>query len=91
MKYYIQFSCGHKATVELFGKSADRDKKIRYFEEQGVCPDCYREQKEIERTIGRHEVVMPYKEYKEKYPNFPTKNGSYNFVSKTIVVYIPDV
>lgn len=39
-KYDITFSCGHEGTVCLFGKSAEREKKIKYLEEYGLCRDC---------------------------------------------------
>ena len=52
MKYDVRFSCGHTHTVELFGKSADRERKIKWYEEFGVCPDCYAEQKRIEMTVA---------------------------------------
>ena len=50
MKYEVKFSCGHTATVELFGKTKDRERKIKYFEEQGICPCCYKKQQEAERA-----------------------------------------
>ena len=43
-KYDVKFSCGHEGTVELFGKSADRERKIAYFEKHGVCSECYKTQ-----------------------------------------------
>lgn len=43
-KYDVKFSCGHEGTVELFGKSADRARKIAYFEKHGVCSECYKMQ-----------------------------------------------
>lgn len=44
MKYDVTFSCGHTGTVDLFGKSSERNKKIQYFEQFGVCKDCYNAQ-----------------------------------------------
>ena len=89
-KYYVKFSCGHSDTVELLGKSKERQRKIKYFEEHGVCKECYTKQKEIEKTIGRREVKMSYKIYKEKYADCPIKSGSYDGFEKTIVVYVSD-
>ncbi|OUO94828.1 hypothetical protein [Cloacibacillus sp. An23] len=40
-KYTITFSCGHEGVVNLFGKSADREDKIRWYEEHALCPACY--------------------------------------------------
>ena len=39
-KYQVTFSCGHTATVQLLGKEADRQKKIAWYEENGLCPKC---------------------------------------------------
>lgn len=43
MKYEVTFSCGHTGTVQLYGKGDERERKIRYFEEYGVCSECYKE------------------------------------------------
>lgn len=40
MKYDVKFSCGHTCTVELFGKTSDRERKIKWYEECAVCPIC---------------------------------------------------
>ena len=39
-------SCGHEDEVALFGKSAERDRKIQYFEKFGLCKECYKQQKQ---------------------------------------------
>lgn len=51
MKYTVTFSCGHTAEVELFGKSSDREWKLQKMAE-GLCPDCYKAQKEAERKAA---------------------------------------
>ena len=45
-KYRVLMSCGHMQTVQLFGKEADRRRKIAYFEESGICTECYKEEME---------------------------------------------
>ena len=90
MKEYITYSCGHEGTVQLFGKAADRERKIQYLQTKCVCPECAREQKNIEKSIGHKEVEMSYREYKTNYSNCETKVGSYNGDTKTIVVYVPE-
>lgn len=69
MKYDVKFSCGHTCTVELFGKTSDRERKIKWYEECAVCPECYKEQKAIEMQISHDEVEMSYVDYKRSYPN----------------------
>ena len=41
-KYCPTFSCGHEAEVVLFGREKDRDRKLRWYRENGLCPECYR-------------------------------------------------
>lgn len=53
MKYDITYSCGHKGTIELFGKYKDRDRKIEWLEYKGLCPECYKHMKwEEEKKKG---------------------------------------
>lgn len=89
MKYNVRFSCGHDEVVELFGKVADRERKMDYYKNYGVCSACYREQKAIENSIGCEEKEMSYREYKTSFASCKTKPGSYNGETKTIVVYVP--
>ena len=89
MKYDVNFSCGHTETVELFGKNADRQRKIAWFEESGLCSKCYAEKKAAEMTEGFDAVEMFYGDYKEKFSDCKTKPGSYNRETKTIIVYVP--
>lgn len=56
-KYSVVFSCGHEETVELFGKTSDREKKIEWMKRYAVCSECYQQQKkeaEEERKKGRN-------------------------------------
>lgn len=89
MKYEVTCSCGHTHTVELFGKTSDRERKIKYYETYGVCPDCYKAQKTAEMAKDCDEVVMSYGDYKNYYADCNTKPGSYDSKAKTIVVYVP--
>lgn len=89
MKYEVRFSCGHTETVDLFGKNTDRQRKIAWFEESGLCSKCYAEQKAAEMAEGFDAVEMFYGEYKEKYSDCKAKTGSYNRETKTIIVYVP--
>ena len=49
-KYNITYSCGHEGTVQLFGKSEERERKIKYYEEFGLCTECYKKQKQEENA-----------------------------------------
>lgn len=62
-KYTVNMSCGHTETVELFGKDADRHKKIEYFETYGLCKECFKAQvkeKEESEPFTFHYSVQPF-------------------------------
>ena len=48
MKVNITYSCGHEGTIEVFGKAEERERKIKWFSEYGLCPDCYKAEKQTE-------------------------------------------
>jgi len=92
-KYDVKFSCGHEDEVQLFGKVSERERKIAYFEKEGLCSNCYSEMKKIEMEVqhekeGIVEQEMSYREYKLNYADCKTKSGSYNPETKTIIVYV---
>lgn len=84
-KYDVKFSCGHTHIIELYGSTTDRERKIKYLEEYGVCPKC----KEVEKANNCEEVEMFYGEYKKNYNDCKTKVNSYDKKRKTIIVYVP--
>lgn len=63
MKYDVTYSCGHTATVELFGKTEDRERKLHWMETEGMCPDCYREwqyeenNRKVREALG--DILLP--------------------------------
>ena len=88
-KYTVKFSCGHEGTVRLFGENAERERKIKYYEAYGICPECWAEKQNEENSEGCEEVKMTYRQYKTEYADCKTKKGSYNSEDKTIIVYVP--
>lgn len=82
MKYDITFSCGHTHTVDIYGSAAERERKIKWYEAEAVCPDCYKAQKDAEAAEGCSEVEMSYSEYKTNYASCKTKLNSYNKETK---------
>lgn len=89
MKYGVTFSCGHTETVVLFGPTKDRESKIAWYEKSGVCTNCYRAKLNEKKSAGCTEIEMPYRDYKNKFPECATKTGSYNADKKSIIVYVP--
>lgn len=61
-KYDVTFSCGHTATVQLFGKEADRQRSITWYEENGLCPECYKKKIEAERKAADDAAAAEAKE-----------------------------
>lgn len=50
VKRLVKFSCGHEEEMEFFGEETKEneeliEKRVKYYEEKGLCKDCYREEK----------------------------------------------
>jgi hypothetical protein len=56
MKYFVKFSCGHECEVDLVGKYSERESKIKYYEESGICPEC-REKAKMEKIQKENECL----------------------------------
>lgn len=41
-KHEVTFSCGHNGTVVLFGNRSQRERRVAWYEREGLCPDCWR-------------------------------------------------
>ena len=48
MKYTVKCSCGHDVEVNLYGKASEREAKIKWYETEAVCPECYKAKKASE-------------------------------------------
>ena len=61
-KYSYQYACGHgKATVNLFGKESDRQRKLAWYAETHVCPDCFKKQSEAADKAAEKVAVLTYR------------------------------
>ena len=66
MKYDITYSCGHTGTVELYGKTSERESKIRWYETTAVCPECYKKQQQEAAAETTIKYELPELEGSEK-------------------------
>lgn len=89
-KYDVTYKCAHEGTVELFGKTTDRMKKIEWMEEN-LCPECFAREQAQKANMGNQieEVEMLYSEYKNNFSNCQTLPNSYDSKTKTITVLVP--
>ena len=55
--YEVKFSCGHVERVQLYGAEKERANKIKFFEENGMCPACYREYMQEKKEAEKAEKV----------------------------------
>lgn len=53
----ITYSCGHVGKVIITGTKAERERKIEWYENQALCPECYKKQKEAEREAQHQEAL----------------------------------
>jgi hypothetical protein len=65
-KYDVKFSCGHTETKELFGKGTERERKIEYWEQNGICTECYKKQQAELMAAKTQEMSLPTLEGSEK-------------------------
>lgn len=89
-KYNVTYKCNHEGIVELFGKSADRERKLEWLETT-LCPECYAREQAQKANKGKQidEIEMTYREYKNNYAGCKTLPNSYNKETKTIIVLVP--
>ena len=57
MKYDVTYTCGHVATIQLYGKTSERESRIKYLEGNCVCPECYKAQKDAERKAENEKAA----------------------------------
>ena len=45
-QYTYAYLCGHgSGTVRLYGKESERQRKLDWYADTFVCPDCFKKQK----------------------------------------------
>lgn len=59
MKKEITYSCGHTGVVEVFGGVKAQEKKIRWYETEGLCPECYKKHLGEELATFEQEHKLP--------------------------------
>lgn len=58
LKYTVEYSCGHIGVVTLYGKNTEREKKLKWYSESAICPDCYKAEMQAEQEkAGLHVLV----------------------------------
>ena len=56
-KYTVTYSCGHDGVVELFGPGKERERKLEWYQNVAVCPECYKAQKQAEVAKANEGLV----------------------------------
>lgn len=63
-KYEVNFSCGHTEIVQFIGSYKDRERKIAWMKEHGLCSECYKAKKAKENE--EINAKLPILEVSEK-------------------------
>ena len=56
MKYTITHKCGHNEVINLYGKTEERNKKIKKLEEE-ICNECYEKILEKEDQAKKYPLL----------------------------------
>jgi hypothetical protein len=67
--------------VQLYGPGKERDRKIEWYENDAVCPDCYREQKQQEKSEQIAKANEQASTYLATRPDLPPLTGSEKQIS----------
>ena len=77
-KYTIMMSCGHEDTIALFGKGSERERKIEYYKNHGLCKGCYKkrmEEKEANDLQGLQALFFIAEEQKNTMGKISIQNN----------------
>lgn len=77
MKYDIVYACGHAGVIQIYGKSADRDRKIKWMETNCLCPNCQANENKKRTEIAIKETAGL---------NLPTLTGSQKQIDWAVVI-----
>lgn len=58
-KYEVTYKCGHTGTVVLFGKESERKRKIAWYEENCICPECYEAEQAAKHEAQAQKYALP--------------------------------
>lgn len=62
-KYDVKFSCGHTETIQLVGKIKERERRIEWLENHGLCSECYEAEKKRQFEEQNKKAAEEAKEY----------------------------
>lgn len=60
-KYYIEHTCGHEETVELFGKVSERERRIEWLEAHS-CTECWKKERKAETKAREAKAIEAIKQ-----------------------------
>ena len=60
-KYYIEHTCGHSETVELFGKTSEREHRIEWLE-SNPCTECWKKERKAEAEAKEAKTIEAIKQ-----------------------------
>lgn len=76
----VTFSCGHEGELRLSGPYKDRERKVQWAQERGLCPDCYKAWKRKEAEKEEAEWIAHLKEVEASLglpePEWPALEGT---------------
>jgi len=71
----IAGGCGHEHTIVLGGPAKERQRKIEWFERDGLCAECYKAQLAREEEARRNDPAVVRAEKKDRLRDICKERG----------------
>ncbi len=62
-KYEIEFSCGHTDTIQLYGKTSERESYLEWAKDNKLCPECWAAAKQKAREEASEQAAQENTEF----------------------------
>ena len=56
--YEIEYKCGHKDRMQLYGPYTERNRRIEWYKENVICPDCRAAKQKEEAEQQKKEPLL---------------------------------
>lgn len=62
-KYQIEYCCGHTDTIQLYGKTSERENYLEWAKDTKLCPECWEAEKQKAREAASQQAAQENTEF----------------------------